>query len=252
MAPTHTPSPTAPTFTFTRRVGDSDTRVMVADYLAAAFDVFGFDMSARTCDVELTRENSNTRGTYTAGVRQTTEGTTLAYTETDVAATFTIRVNLNDADGWRATAAHEVIHAMQVEAGAMFHRGTHRLVRRYSGWRWESDRRTAWNASVAFVLDQIARDGPSEAMTAALIEARESGEERSIRRARSQSHAAYLSLPWERQAFRLTTAVLRRTGYGPGTPEFRRALRSAWSTRPTGAPTPRGSPAKASARWSRA
>lgn len=248
MAPTHTPSPTAPTFTFTRRVGDSDTRVMVADYLAAAFDVFGFDLSACACNVELTRENSNVRGTFRAGYSVTTQGRT-AHVVDNPGETFTIRVNLNDADGWRATAAHEVIHAIQSQTQTMVSENTQRAGRR----SWTITRRwTTWNDAAAFVLDQIARDGPSEAMTAALIEARESGEERTITRTRSESFGAYLSLPWERQAFRLTTAVLRRTGYGPGTPEFRRALRSAWSTRPTGAANPRGSPAKASARWSRA
>ena len=248
MSRTLTPSETAPTFTFTRRVGDSDTRAMVADYLAAAFDVFGVDMSARTCEVELTRENSNVRGTYTAGRTITEQGRT-AHTITDRTATFRIRVNLTDGDGWRATAAHEVIHAMQVETGAMVNEGAFMLTRR----GWTAQRRwTTWNDSAAFILGQIARNGPSEEATAALAEATET-EGRVLRRSRSQPHAEYLNLPWERQAFRLTTAVLRRTGYGPGTPEFSRALRSAWSTRPRNARHPRRcGEAQAAPRWSRA
>lgn len=189
--PSLTPSPTAPTFTFTRRVGDANTRAEVAEFLAACFDASGIDFSGTTYTVRLTRENAAAQGHFRALlVNDGNNGRETARRGGEIA------INLTSEWGWRINAAHETIHALQYAVGAL-----HGRISPIMGTM------QTFNQGAAFLLSQVLRDGV-EVDEDAWTEADRHGETVAIRRGGNFHH--YVATHHERQAFRVTPALLRR------------------------------------------
>ena len=207
----HQPSETAPAFGFTHRVGTPALRAEVAAHLAACYDAGGYPVFGSTMvRVRLTREDSAVQGTFVMPAHRDANGQTVTGRLGGA-----ISVNINDAFGWRMTAAHEVIHALQYATGAL------------SGRLVGSRRVRFFNHGVALLLTQAVNGAEIDADE--WNEAERHGESVTMGHGRA-THHHYMASHHERQAFRLTTAMLRRVGHGPGTRDFRAGLALARGT----------------------
>ena len=202
----HQPSETAPAFGFTHRVGSPALRAEVAAHLAACYDAGRYPVFGSTMvRVRLTREDSATQGTFVMPAYRDENGQIVTGRMGGA-----ISVNINDGFGWRMTAAHEVIHALQYATGVL------------SGRMVGGRRVRFFNHGAAWLLTQVVRGAEIDADT--WTEAERHGETVTMGVRGQGTHHHYVASHHERQAFRLTPAMLRAVGHGPGTRDYRAGL----------------------------